>query len=402
MNNMILILFLFFLVGCGDHPMDFTENAHQRPVWYTDSQSVKNAGQTSQNSQVIPEQIIQKQIVHQQIVHQQIIQQDKPCDEAEVSSAPVKESPKKSPSAAPKTVRRKAANTGARKSQPASVPAPVPVPVPVAAPTPEVVVSPPKKLDVIIVVDTSYSMSAFLRNVGESFKDFLPALSKGKVLDWKVFFTNADHGNNGLFLFNGRGMNGEAMKLEYNGQIVQNIRYLSKSVRDHEVIFLDTLGKGPREFTYLPLNRRTISGIQRTASKCHLPPYCQSWNEQPLKALNSALVKNEEYFREDADIVAIIISDSDEGAGLHSTKRTTAEMVRTTFATHHPNKKLIAYGILMIDRDCQEQYGKGFSNEDKFAYEISDLVRLTDGTNYSLCEDDYAPLARQIVFDFQN
>ena len=224
-------------------------------------------------------------------------------------------------------------------------------------------------------------------------------------LHWigEFFFTNADHGNNGLFLFNGHAMNGKAMQLEYKGKVVQNMRYLSKTVKDHEKVFLDTLRvHGSREFTYIAPKGGSAIRRERAVHKCQLPPYCQSWNEQPLKSLNSALVENEEYFREDADVVAVIISDSDEGAGLHSSKRMTAEKVRDAFTENHPDKNMIAYGILMIDKECQSQYGEGWSDEDKFSYEIAELARLTDGINYSLCDDSYAPLARQIVFDFQH
>lgn len=173
------------------------------------------------------------------------------------------------------------------------------------------------------------------------------------------------------------------------------------------MVFLDTLRiHGSREFTYLGSRaaRAGSSAIrgQRGVHKCHLPPYCQSWNEQPLKSLNSALVRNDEYFREDADVAAIIISDSSEGAGLRPEKRMTAERVKDTFIENHPNKNMIAYGILMIDEECQEEYGRGWADEDKFSVEIAELAGLTDGTNYSLCDDSYAPLARQIVSDFQH
>ena len=271
-------------------------------------------------------------------------------------------------------------------SQPAEEPADKKLPKPL------------KKADIVVVVDTSDSMRDFLRNVGSSFSGFIPTLAES--VDYRIFFTNADHGQNGLFLFNGYALNGKAMPLEYKGGVVQNITYLSKRVRDHERIFLDTLRvHGAREFTYETPRGSVVLNKDKTVSRCHLPPYCGSWNEQPLKSLKSALVKNKEYFRPSADVVAIVISDSDEGQGLKSIKRTTAQDVVSAFNQAHKNKKLLFYGILMLDRECQRQYGKGWRDEDKFSFEISEMGALTAGANYSLCDTSYVPLARQIAVD---
>ena len=170
--------------------------------------------------------LFQKQIVHQQIVHQQIIQQDKPCDDEQSAV-------KDTPPAVVKAVERENTAKASPKPVPKSKPVPKLVLAPKLAPAPKPAPT-PKKVDIVIIVDTSFSMNTFLRNVEQSFKDFIPALSS---LDWRIFFTNADHGNNGLFLLNGHSMRGKVMSLEYNGKIVQNIKYLSKAVQDHEVVF---------------------------------------------------------------------------------------------------------------------------------------------------------------------
>ena len=379
----VLFISVFFLVGCGN-PVGFTERGTRGPGWYTELASTvspenkikssKRAGGKRPNKRNQPGDVVE--------APPQLLPAEPPADSSKPKWTKQLEKEVDVATIGGKSKRRQAS---------------VKVDTDLIE-DPMKTAKAPAEVDIIFVVDTSSSMRKFLRNIEKAFRGFIPALAG---LNWRIFFTNADHGNNGLFLFNGYSLNGRAMPLEYKGEIVTNMRYISQRVKDHERVFLDTLRvHNYKEFVY-STHSSSFTFRNRNLSSCRLPPYCQSWNEQPLKSLSSAFIKNKEYLRPSADTAAVLISDSDEAAGRRSSKRTLAQDVVSKFETKYAHKKLKVYGILMLDRKCQRAYGKGLSDEDKYSYEISKITDLTGGAAYSLCDDNYVSLAKQMVSDFQ-
>ncbi len=251
------------------------------------------------------------------------------------------------------------------------------------------------KLDIIFIVDTSHSMDSFLRKSREKFKGFLNAL---KPLDWRILFTNATDNKHRFFSYN---LQGSVMPFEHRGVILKDTHYLTKDTPNHRSIFLDTLDVHTGIASISTMGRNEASLVP---GKCQRPPFCGSYNEQPLKAMRSFLKKNVKYLRDDANVVTVIISDSDEGEHTDPAHRTTAEDVVHVFNDEFGGeyKKFIVYGILVKpgDEKCQKQQGGFLSNENLYAVRLSKIVELTKGTSASICDKNYTSLAEQITSDF--
>lgn len=264
-----------------------------------------------------------------------------------------------------------------------------------------VVEKPPAKVDIIFVVDASNSMFYFLREVKNTFVGFIHALAP---LDWKIMFTHADHGGHGFFLANWASNKGKAFSLERDGELLWEEKYLTKKTKDYRRVFMDTL----RLHDFYEYHEDQGGDSEREVNECELAPGCQGWNEQPLKALKASFVRNRSFFRQGADVVAIVFSDSDEGEHTKPEKRVKAQDVAKAFQAEwgEEGKKLRTYGIIMIpgDEKCLKEHNDrylGWGGEGIFGVELARMAKLTGGTNSSLCDKSYVPLAKQIVSDFQ-
>ena len=254
------------------------------------------------------------------------------------------------------------------------------------------------KVDIVFVVDSSNSMTHFLRKVEKTFAGFIQALNP---LDWRMMFTTADYGD-WFFLFDWAAKNGSAMSLEDDGELLWKEKYLTKNTENYSSIFIDTLRVSD-------IYEHSDDRGEQEKSDCELSPGCQGWNEQPLKALQGAFVKNRSFFRNGVDVVAIIFSDSDEGEDSEPSKRVKAEQVVESFNKElgrSGDKKLKSYGIIMIpfeDEECRKKYSSAWwGGEGIFGTELARMSKITGGSNYSICKDSYLPLARKIVADFLN
>ena len=248
-----------------------------------------------------------------------------------------------------------------------------------------------KKVDIVFVVDSSYSMTPFLRKISETFKGFIPIL---KPLDWRIMFVTADQGDHKFFLNNAIARDGTAIPLEDDGTVVKGPRYLTPQTKNHESIFMDSL-RLHGFFEYMNQKGNT------NTSNCELSPYCQGGNEQPLKSLKVFFSKNRALFRSDAHTVAVILSDSDEGLG--SKNRVQAEEVLQAFEKEFEGqKRLVVHGAIMLDKACANRYSNGLGQygEGRLGVELGRMVDLTGGVKKSFCNKNYLSIAEAIVFDF--
>ena len=260
----------------------------------------------------------------------------------------------------------------------------------------------PPKVDFIIVVDSSSSMDPFLRDsVKDKFRNFVETL---KPLNWRMIFTSAD---NGRSILDDHGKKGQAMKLELFGGIITPMvldRHYDLG-RNTEKIFIDTIGKHDASIGLPQGGSRNHSWW--LGKICYLPPRCGGNNEQPLMSLQLAIAKNKHLLRRDAHLAALIISDSDEGLSSSPAKRVKADDVYNTFESElrlgDESKHFIAYGIIMVpgEETCRKQYMHPTNDNDNvYSANLARMAQITGGTNYSLCDDNYIPLARRIVSDF--
>ena len=244
-------------------------------------------------------------------------------------------------------------------------------------------------VDILFVVDTSYSMVPYLRKVDQSFQNFIPKLSP---IAWKIAFTNADYDPN-AFSYYGRNLfNGRVMKLEWNGSILP-YNTLSRGVNSNEEIFIDTLKRYEKGDV-----SRFLSHQHQYVNPCDLPPYCQGRVRTPVHSLISAFSANKQLFRRRADFVAVIFTNGDDMYGRHDT----ASILMREFRKHQGREKKISiYSISIIpgDEKCfshdrAHQYDYALS---EYGEKVHEVVRVTGGKTMSICSENYSPIADEIV-----
>ena len=269
------------------------------------------------------------------------------------------------------------------------------------------------QVDIIVSVDSSDSMYLFLSDVRKTFKNFIPALAP---LDWRIIFVDADYATymihkNAWYKKHLRGSSGEnhnalwtrdyhqgqVLPLEDDGELLAHQVYLSKKVKNHQSVFIDTL----RQHDF---DEYTDWGPADSVDSCELSPGCGSLIEQPLKKLKVALQSRYmAALRPSANKVLVVISDTDESGRVHG--KTQAQEIVNLFRKKYTGT-FKAYGILLKPGDlaCQKQapgwFYRNLDKETEFSTELSRLAKLTGGANFSICNKSYTPLAKKIVADF--
>ena len=254
----------------------------------------------------------------------------------------------------------------------------------------------PRPLDVLFVIDTSESMHKNLMVFKEKFLGFLNYLDQ---LDWKIAITNADHGETGFFLFNLGALKGKAMNLENAGKVL-NLRYLHSNIPNYNNIFLDSISRHS-------LGKYKKYGGEKgpeNVGYCELPPGCQSLQEQPIKSLKAALGKNKGFFRKEADLIAIVISNSKERGNDQDAATQPIEVIEEFHAIHGLKKRFKVYGIIITedDQQClnQNKIQQFFFPEGAFSEKIDHLSEITGGEVFSICSSDYQALGQSVFNSF--
>ena len=253
----------------------------------------------------------------------------------------------------------------------------------------------PRLLDILFVVDTSESMHEHLLSFKEKFMGFLRHFFN---FNWKLAITNADHGEHGFFLFNLSTLKGKVMRLERDGSVM-NLYYLDRTVEHYSQIFLDSISRH-KLHEYQKHGRDGLEDVDY----CELPPYCQGGNEQPLRSLKAALVKNQDFFRKNADLVVVLISNSKERASDYASGTQPEEVIEEFKSLYGEEKRFEVYGIIIPkdDEEClaQNNAGQFLVPEGDFSEKIARLSAVTGGETFSICSDNYEQLARSIFHSF--
>ena len=243
------------------------------------------------------------------------------------------------------------------------------------------------KVDILVSVDSSFSMNAHLKKLGESLSHLLSVIHD---YDWQIAFITADHGDSGFFkkavqskwqdnLNNSKPRYGRLMPLD-NGKEILKGTVLKKGMANYEDIFYHTLSHSP------DIN-------------CSRPPYCTSSLEQPLRSLKSSIerqqVDNGHFFRPEADLVTLIITNEDERNGKKNS--TTARDVISAFENvfSGSKKQFINFNILVKDSICRRQELKE-ANIANIGIIVGELATLTGGENIDICSEDYGPQLEKI------
>ena len=245
-----------------------------------------------------------------------------------------------------------------------------------------------KKLDILFVVDTSYSMVKHLREVNETFKGFINNLSP---ISWKIAFTNADYDPNVFSYYSRDLFLGKAMRLELNGSILPQ-KFLYPYFTDKEQIFLNTLKK---------YEQTDIEALDEYINPCDLPPYCQGSIRNPIQSLIHSFSVNKDFFRKSADFAAIIFTN---GNDMYNEDNIINKYVSEFHKHQGSNKKMTLYSISIIpgDQKCLE-YNQSFQynfSTSVYSETIHELVKATGGETMSICSANYSHLASVIAKPF--
>ena len=293
---------------------------------------------------------------------------------------------------------------------------------------------PQKQVDILFVVDANPElMDVYLKNVHQSFKGFIPALSE---VDWKIGFTNADYDPAAGSYYRHDLLAGKIMPLENNHQELTEKALYFKTPKN-EPIFLNTL----KRFELKDAPRQT------SIRPCDLPPYCHSQAKNPVQSLIQAVSVNPGFFRENSYAAAVIITNGDEqtisGLGANDpgvnpvgmvhqvgakpgrvwlaspravqnpppslalsprqeAGRRLTSLLDQAFLRHYgPRRKLKVYSISIIPNDAfclNQSASQHLQNLPEIAYShtIYEVVMLTKGRMISICSPNYTALAKAL------
>ena len=244
------------------------------------------------------------------------------------------------------------------------------------------IISKRNALEVVFAVDSSDSMNGDLKRAGQNMSALLSHIQDK---NWRIAFTTADHGDQGhdrssqdrwQDYTGSKPYFGKFMRLEYNGRLLPDY-ILTKETPNYMQVFKETLS--------------------REGGECNKPPYCQGFNEQPLRSLKSAIERyntdppQKKFFQPNTDTVAIIFSDEDER--LRDFRRATiAENIIGTYKTvfKGKRKRLFGFSVSIQDKECLKTARNRFlflKGSENIANIIGRLAELTGGRNISLCSD---------------
>ena len=228
-------------------------------------------------------------------------------------------------------------------------------------------------VDILIVNDNSSSMVDDQKKFGSKFQSFMSKISD---LDFHIGITTTDV-SNGLY-----GIRGTLVPIGSDPYVAginpsaSTPRFLTKSTPNLERNFLDTI-------------------VRHETDKCVKNPneVCPSGNEQPLRAIQMAVAKrasdNRGFFRDEADLAVVILTDEDEAstgaATLMQRPKETLDLIQNTW----PGKQLLSYGIFIQPGDsaCSKEQ-KNMGNVGNILWSF---MAITNGASSSICNKDFGP-----------
>lgn len=219
-------------------------------------------------------------------------------------------------------------------------------------------------LDVLFVVDNSNSMEEDQKKLGRRISSFLATLSD---VDWQVAVTTTD-ASSGPY-----GIKGQLLAINDRGDTVIT----------------------PKTPDYLNVFLRTV--VRPESYECSIGGECPTGHEQALEATILAMEKrdsvNKGFFRPNANLSVIILSDEDEDAP--SGAPTKPEEVISSFNSIWADQKYLSvYGMIIVPGDVSCLMSQG--NSGKFGMSVDKLARLTGGIVGSICEADYGRALQKV------
>ncbi len=265
---------------------------------------------------------------------------------------------------------------GSTPTPPPPTPAPTATPGPTATPVPTPPSPTPQgkvtkvfdqseganKLDILVISDNSYSMEVDQKKLGKKFSNFISAIQD---IDWQIGITTTDT-SDGIY-----GIKGSLLNLTGTQNYI-----LTPQTLEPEKRFLETV-------------------VRRETMTCETAADCPTGDEKPLVAAMMAMSKRSSYnagfFRNNVNLVVLVISDEDESAvGGKASPTEVVDHFRSIWGT---TKKLVTHGIVIEpwNEKClkKQQTDSELGIGGSYAFSVSDLARLTGGTLIDICKGDY-------------
>ena len=213
------------------------------------------------------------------------------------------------------------------------------------------------RVDLLFIDDNSDSMRDEQVKLGTRFPNLLASLAK---IDWQIGITTTDV-SDGPY-----GLRGQLIPFE---GVHQN--YLTRAMPNAPQLFASHIAR---------------------AESYDCAGECPSTDEQPLRATIEAIQKRDDgnagFFRDDADLAVIILSDEDEKSEGGPEATTGADVVAAVKAAFGDHKSLTGFGIIVVPGDtaCMAKetlLGGHYGNT------IDAFARLTAGATGSICAADF-------------
>ena len=224
-------------------------------------------------------------------------------------------------------------------------------------------------LDILLVIDTSFSMYVITENVEEKWTGFLHPLINS---DFRLAIIDSNTSPDGVKTL---------LSIHHDDGETDDRNYIHKGLKDPEQSLVHSLN--------------TLI--------CENFPFCGSGTERALGSLeNYFQSQNGEFIREEVDkLFVLILTDNKESNKRGQRFPTTSQDVINSFQETFPNKELIVISFTVSDQVCRRQLRTGFLlsvfGEGNVSEQSMDLSQRTNGEIFSLCLDSYEPVAQQVI-----
>ena len=213
-----------------------------------------------------------------------------------------------------------------------------------------------KEVDILLTVDNSYSMYENHLSLGYRFGDLFS--NDLQSVDWQMAFISSCFGVKGRIS---------------RPSIFYNLRNAEGDMDGHHILSSESTNPGE-----IFLN--TISSQQ--GGSCSQSEFGGIFN-----MINSPETHPEGFFREDALLAVVIVTDDKD-----STDITTSNIITSVKTAFGEFKLFTVYG-LTVTPDLGECIDQGEPNVN---YKVEDLIQKTGGIPGNICAEDYSPIMEKI------
>lgn len=228
--------------------------------------------------------------------------------------------------------------------------------------TKSITISDISKIDVLIVVDNSGSMAPEQKNMGDRFGSFI---DKIESLDWRVAVTTTDmQGSN-------------SNKDKYDGLLLPISGLSNRYFLDSKV---DNKADAQRYFSSTVQRSESGSGYEQGIAATY-------------RSVERSLVtgdNNGAFYRSDAALAVVVVSDADEtaqGGSKNLTSKSVPENLVSLVSNRWPGKPFIYNAIVVQSGDTA---CKAVSGNEDYGKTYEKMAALTSGVVGSVCADDYS------------